>query len=654
MCTMYKNTNPSNKVKKDNNATLDEDSSDRLDLLDIWRVNPAYRDINLKYSQIRSAFVLIISVLFFYFSYLTFNNLYLTSGITAFFIVGFMFEQLLSVYRNLSKAFHEIVQVDPFEDFKICKLVEDPESILMVNKKTATNLITRIFQIEVLPENVHPTLNQFLKALSSAQLEYSYQVVQKPMINLMKNEIKDDKSSKFDSYQKGNSSDSFQTSIYFSVFYRINGILGETKKWELMETINRYSERFKSNFSDNFHHTKITLLSGIKLINAIRILTFNQSVDIPAVKEVNLSKNGYLARFFTKMIFLLITLVYIWFVLASLKMHPVIVLISGTVVIIFCFFVWWRDILYVFTNNYLKRSNQISVLSPFEDIKFFQSKSYKDLLFANINNELLTAVKIMNVRMAIQPMLAYPEKFFRALNSHQIPYAYSLYASPISPHIFAKECSKSLNERSLEDLNGILFVRLDEPNLKVKHPEIEFSNWLQMRSGVWKTFLTITAISYKYIIKLDINDFFELGAELSTNAMVMKDAFEDNFLKLILTDLNKHLMVSGFIGNCFKNMNFNPAGTRLNYLYFQGKNLMRFAKISGEFKKGLTTKIAAEFNSPIHLANHAIIGQTINTEFLEEEKPLGFTFEQFKRLLITNGTTQERELAKMKIAAESF
>ncbi|GAI73134.1 unnamed protein product, partial [marine sediment metagenome] len=145
----------------------------------------------------------------------------------------------------------------------------------------------------------------------------------------------------------------------------------------------------------------------------------------------------------------------------------------------------------------------------------------------------------------------------------------------------------------------------------VKHPKIEFSNWLQMRSGVWKTLLTITTISYKSISKFDINDFFELGAELSTKATVMKDAFEDNFLKLTLTDLNKRLMVSGFIGTCFKNLNFNPAGTRLKYLYFQGKNLLRLAKISGEFKKGLETRIAAEFNTPIHLTNHAIIGHLL-------------------------------------------
>ena len=154
MYNKYLGSNPSNRAGKENNATLDEDSDAQVNLLDIWRVNPAYRDIDLKYSQIRSVSVLVISILTFYFSYLISNNLYQAIGITVFFIVGFAFEQLLNMYHNISKAFHEIVQVDPFEDFKICKLVEDPKSILILNKKTATNLITRIFQIEVLPENV--------------------------------------------------------------------------------------------------------------------------------------------------------------------------------------------------------------------------------------------------------------------------------------------------------------------------------------------------------------------------------------------------------------------------------------------------------------------------------------------------------------------
>jgi len=46
MCGMYKNNNASNRARKENNATLDEDSDTRSNLLDIWRVNPAYSNWN--------------------------------------------------------------------------------------------------------------------------------------------------------------------------------------------------------------------------------------------------------------------------------------------------------------------------------------------------------------------------------------------------------------------------------------------------------------------------------------------------------------------------------------------------------------------------------------------------------------------------------
>ena len=66
----------------------------------------------------------------------------------------------------------------------------------------------------------------------------------------------------------------------------------------------------------------------------------------------------------------------------------------------------------------------------------------------------------------------------------------------------------------------------------------------------------------------------------------------------------------------------------------------------------MEVKIAAEFNTPLHLENNVAIGSTINTEFLEEEVPLGFKFEQLNRLLITNGTNEDRELLCMKIVSE--
>ncbi|MEE9377442.1 MAG: hypothetical protein V3V33_05355, partial [Candidatus Lokiarchaeia archaeon] len=71
------------------------------------------------------------------------------------------------------------------------------------------------------------------------------------------------------------------------------------------------------------------------------------------------------------------------------------------------------------------------------------------------------------------------------------------------------------------------------------------------------------------------------------------------------------------LSKCLKNHLFRLNGSHLNYVYFQGKNLIEVAKIASEFKKGIDTRIAAEFNTPLQLKNFITIGQTINTEFLE-------------------------------------
>ena len=649
---MYKASNQRNRVSKEENNISDENSNARSGLLDIWRVNPSYRDINSKHSQIRGISVIILILLLFYLTYLMFNNLFFSIGSAALFTIGVFFEQLLSAYRNISNVFHDIIRVDPFEDFKICKLIEDPDSLLIINEKTATNIITRIFELEILPENIKSTYNQFLIALNNSELEYTYQVVQKPMINLLMNKKEVDNTSKDYTSQISNSGESFKTSIYFSVSYRLNGVLTETKIRELRETVIRYSNTLKSEFSANFHHTKFALLSGMNLINAIRTLTFNQAADISTVKEEYLYKRGFLARLLFKMTIILITQGFLWFVLFSLKIHPLFVVMSESMLISFWFFVWWRDLLFGLSNRYLKRSTTISAINLFGDTTFYQQKSCNDILFVNTNNKLLTAIKTMNVGMSIQPTLSYPDKFFRALNNHHAPYIYTLFASPISSHTFAQECLKSINERTYEALDGIAHRAFDRPSPKIKHPKIEFDNWLQMRSGVWKTILTISTFSFKFIHKLDVSDFVELATELDIRSSSVKDAFENNFIKLQLGYLKKKLHVSGFIGGCFKNVNFDLTGTGLTYLYFQGKNLIHLSKISSEHKKGLDTRIAAEFNTPIHLSNHAIIGKTFNTEFLEEETPLGFTLKQYKSLLVTNGIAQDRELTKMKIAAE--
>ena len=110
--------------------------------------------------------------------------------------------------------------------------------------------------------------------------------------------------------------------------------------------------------------------------------------------------------------------------------------------------------------------------------------------------------------------------------------------------------------------------------------------------------------------------------------------------------------MSGFLCEVLKNKFFTRSGTHLNYIYFQGKTLMKLKEIAQDLKKGIETRIAAEFNTPLQLENFITIGNTINTEFLEEEIPLGFTVEQLKTLLIANGTTKSRDILAQKIVSE--
>ncbi len=71
-----------------------------------------------------------------------------------------------------------------------------------------------------------------------------------------------------------------------------------------------------------------------------------------------------------------------------------------------------------------------------------------------------------------------------------------------------------------------------------------------------------------------------------------------------------------------------------------------------ELKKGIKTQVAAEFNTPLSLANDIVIGNTINTEFFREEIPFGLLYNQIDNLIISAGTQRQRENVSMKIISE--
>ena len=91
-------------------------------------------------------------------------------------------------------------------------------------------------------------------------------------------------------------------------------------------------------------------------------------------------------------------------------------------------------------------------------------------------------------------------------------------------------------------------------------------------------------------------------------------------------------------------------GSHLRYSLIQGLDFYPFLTIDNAFKKGIETKIAAEFNTPLHLDNDVSLGHTINTEFLEQEVTAGFSLNQSRQLLIMNGTATSREEVSLLLA----
>ena len=91
---------------------------------------------------------------------------------------------------------------------------DNERSTLFITNRTDLNILTlNVFKVEVIPENVHSSMSQFLRTLSSKdiRISYTYQVVQKPFIEI-NTETKDSASSL-------NTLGSINTTILFTIFY---------------------------------------------------------------------------------------------------------------------------------------------------------------------------------------------------------------------------------------------------------------------------------------------------------------------------------------------------------------------------------------------------------------------------------------------------
>ncbi|KKK49446.1 hypothetical protein LCGC14_3134970, partial [marine sediment metagenome] len=337
------------------------------------------------------------------------------------------------------------------DNFKFYMLEDDPATLLIINKKDMLTMAIHIYRVEVLAENIKPTINQFLYALYESKIPYTYQVVQKPIIKLDRNLANGKKEFSQLGNLETNNNDSYKTYIYFSVYFAEKGILSLRKLNNLVDTINVYSRDLKSNFSANFHHTKISLLkkedhkkidneaewndyesnegkddeSKEDLIDAIRTLIYGKPIKMVQSKEKTKSVSKYknFSTFF-RLICLAFIIGSLSLILLRFKLPLFYILGLDLVVVCIVLFLWWRELLFFFTKLLIKRY-KITQIHLFSGVKFYRFNKFRDTLFIHINNILLLSTKMFSLRNAIQPSFAMPDKFFRAMNNQKTPFIYT-------------------------------------------------------------------------------------------------------------------------------------------------------------------------------------------------------------------------------------
>ena len=225
--------------------------------LNIWQINPSFKDINNNIATLRAIFLILLTL--FLTTSFFFMGINLISSVLGAILILLLFiiifhENFFSIKDVFSYTFHKVIKINPFENFLFFFKKQNPNILFFTNKTDLKTCALSIFQVKVIPENVHPTLNQFIKSFNETNIPYSYQVVQSPIFesNIIRKSNK--KLKEKSRYQQINSVTSFKTYIYFSVWRPINGVLNHNKIERLCDTLGNQISIMKSNFSANFYH----------------------------------------------------------------------------------------------------------------------------------------------------------------------------------------------------------------------------------------------------------------------------------------------------------------------------------------------------------------------------------------------------------------
>ncbi len=617
----------------------------------IWKEElPYVKDVHV--SIFKRLLVIVVGLFYLIFIVLiTFNLTF------ALFIMGLYYLCFCIIFHDEFFRFSRIIHyksANPFKDIQFWQFAYDDTLILMTNSRTQYTSGVKIFQVKVLPENVKANINRFISALAATYVPFSYQIVQQPLRSSLKTDAKEI------------SKQRFQTIIYFSLFYDIHGKLTPAKIRILVEKINNYAISLKNTFLSNFHHYQISLLTGKALQSALYTFLIKKPF-IPTEKSVNEDEQNSSMEpedsseivppkhinivpplsfsLVLKLFFIIAMLVSIDFFLSLLDiLLPYRVLFS--ILIGGFFLIQFVPQLFLFLPIFnrnkviLEDDQEIVFLDLFNEVKFFKIPRIKTTIFYQTEDGYIGGIKQMKLSYATPPIIALPYKFYQAVIQQGIEFAYTIQLLPISYDQFTDNYSSFLNQKLWKYMQKVL----DTPAKQ--------NNWLAGHRGLWRTMLTLSCSHSVMVSDASIEFLEHIERKLEQNMNILCNAFMTNVSNCHFVPLSSQALEMGIIFEMFKSNRIRREGTHLHHVIFQGVTLPAFIWLSDMFKKGLETKIATEFNSPLHLENFIAVGSTINTETLQSEILAGFTKTQLDNLLITNGKLEQQNLLVQQIVGE--
>ena len=620
-----------------------DDTKSKKDQYKVWKEEfPHIKDIPI--SILKQIIVVIIGLIYFISIIHLTNNFMIAVIFLLLFFMCFIIIFRNDIFRFQSELLNE--SEPPLKNYEFWQFSYDRSIIFMTSHQEQITMGIKLYQIKVLPENVKANLDRFISALASSFIPFSYQIIQKPLLSSIESKIKSDAKNRF------------ETIIYFSLFSDFRGRFTINKVNKLIHKLNQYSLSMNNNFLANFHHYKIISLKGTELKSALRTfilkkklynsegshVTHGQEINqfIQEPNDYNFLKQKLSIYLSLKLVFASIILISLDLLLFLSQIFFIYRILTSLVIALLLIYYWIPQVLSFAHSPNLANQDSLSIqkIDIFDGVNFFKIPGIKETLFYQTEDGYLGGIKQLNLSFANPPIIALPYKYYQAIIQQGINFVYTFQASPISYEQFTNKFSKFLSDKEKNHMQYKL-------NNSVKQ-----SNWLGQRRGIWRTILTLSTSVSIFSSQASIQNLEKIEEELQNNILILQNAFSSNFSNCHFTSLHSKVLEMGIIFETLKNNCFRNNGTHLNYLIFQGNLLASLIWLSDLFKKGIETKIATEFNSPLYLENFINIGKTINTETLTKEVYAGFTKAQLDNLLIMNGKLNQQQLLSMKIVCE--